>query len=57
EKKRQGEYLAGDPPNPADPPKGCNLSTRCPLATDECRQQEPELKDMGEGHWVACFRA
>ena len=57
EKKRQGELLAGDPPSPANPPKGCNLSTRCPLATAECRQHEPELKDTGQGHWVACFRA
>ncbi|MDH3511811.1 MAG: ATP-binding cassette domain-containing protein [Gammaproteobacteria bacterium] len=57
EQKRRGEYLTGDPPNPADPPKGCNLSTRCSLATAECRQHEPELRDMGQGHWVACFRA
>ena len=57
EKKRQREFLAGDPPSPANPPKGCNLSTRCPLATAECRQNEPELRDMGQGHWVACLRA
>ena len=57
EKERQGEFLAGDPPSPANPPKGCNLSTRCPLATAECRQHEPELKELGQGHWVACFRA
>lgn len=57
ERDRQGQYLAGDSPNPANPPKGCNLSTRCPLATEECRQHEPELRDMGQGHWVACFHA
>jgi oligopeptide transport system ATP-binding protein len=58
EKERQGEFLIGDPPSPANPPKkGCNLSPRCPLATAECLQHEPELKDMGQGHWVACFRA
>ena len=57
ERKRQREFLAGDPPSPANPPKGCNLNTRCPLATAECRQNEPELKDMGQGHWVACLRA
>ena len=56
EGKRQGQLLVGDPPNPAHPPKGCNLSTRCPLATEECRLNEPELKEMGDKHWVACFR-
>ena len=57
EKKRRGEFLAGDPPSPANPPKGCNLSTRCPLATTECYQHEPEFREMGQGHWAACFRA
>jgi oligopeptide transport system ATP-binding protein len=51
----QSEYLAADPPDPANPPMGCNFSTRCPLATEECRRNEPELKDMGQGHSVACF--
>lgn len=57
EKERQGEFLAGDPPSPANPPKGCNLSTRCPLATAECHRHEPKLKELGQGHWAACFRA
>ena len=57
ERKRRGELLAGDPPSPANPPMGCNLSTRCPLATSECHQHEPEFREMGQGHWAACFRA
>ena len=57
EKKRRGELLSGDPPSPANPPKGCNLSTRCPLATAECYKHEPEFREMGQGHWAACFRA
>lgn len=57
EKNIQSGYLAGDPPDPANPPRGCNLSTRCPLATAECRRHEPEFTDMGQGHWVACFHA
>jgi len=36
---------------------GCNFNTRCPVAMDVCRQQEPEFVDVGNGHWVACFRA
>ena len=42
--------------NPANPPLGCNFSTRCPVAMDICRQQEPEFVDVGGGHWVACFK-
>ena len=57
EKKRRGKLLSGEPPSPANPPKGCNLSTRCPLATAECYKREPEFVEMGQGHWVACFRA
>ncbi len=57
EKIRRGELLSGDPPSPANPPKGCNLSTRCPLAAAECYKHEPDLMEMGQGHWAACFRA
>ena len=57
EKKRRRELLSGDPPSPASPPKGCNLSTRCPLATAECYKHEPEFREMDQGHWAACFRA
>ena len=55
--KRQRVILEGDVPSPANPPKGCNFSTRCPVVMDICKEQEPEFKDVGDGHWVACFRA
>ena len=55
EEKRQRIILEGDVPSPVNPPKGCNFSTRCPKVLDMCREQEPEFRDYGSGHWVACW--
>ena len=46
--------LKGDIPSPANPPKGCRFHTRCPNATDICREVAPEYKDYGNGHCAAC---
>ena len=54
EEKRQRTILEGDVPSPANPPEGCNFSTRCPKVMEICRQEDPEFKDLGDGHWVAC---
>jgi oligopeptide transport system ATP-binding protein len=54
EEKRQRVILEGDVPSPANPPKGCNFSTRCPKVMNICHQEDPEFKDLGDGHWVAC---
>jgi len=56
EEKRRRIILEGDVPSPANPPKGCNFSTRCPVVMDICKENEPEFKDVGGEHWVACFR-
>jgi len=56
EEERRRIILEGDVPSPANPPKGCNFSTRCPVAMDICKESEPEFKDIGGEHWVACFR-
>ena len=55
EEKRQRIILEGDVPSPVNPPKGCNFSTRCPKALDMCKEQEPEFRDYGSGHWAACW--
>jgi len=54
ERKRQRIILTGDVPNPAHPPSGCRFHTRCPVAEDRCHLSEPEWRDVGNGHWVAC---
>jgi oligopeptide/dipeptide ABC transporter ATP-binding protein len=51
---RQRIILEGDVPSPVNPPKGCRFHTRCVKAFEPCYQIEPEWKDMGNGHRVAC---
>ena len=46
--------LHGDIPSPANPPKGCKFHTRCSKCMDICAEVEPEFKDYGNGHCVAC---
>ncbi|OED41465.1 peptide ABC transporter ATP-binding protein [Chromatiales bacterium (ex Bugula neritina AB1)] len=50
----QAQKLEGEIPSPANPPPGCKFQTRCPHATDLCRQQEPRLDAMSGEHLVAC---
>ena len=47
--------LAGDPPNPINPPSGCRFHTRCALAQPLCAQRAPHLTGSGPAHPVACL--
>ena len=51
---RKKAMLTGEPPSPINTPPGCPFHVRCPYATEKCSSVVPELKDMGNGHWVAC---
>lgn len=52
--KRERIILEGDIPSPANPPSGCRFHTRCPVATDICKTNVPEFRNVGEDHFVAC---
>ncbi|UNK19499.1 ABC transporter ATP-binding protein [Paenibacillus sp. N3/727] len=46
--------IEGEIPSPANPPSGCRFHTRCPFATSRCREEEPQLRLLGSGHYAAC---
>jgi len=46
----------GEPPSPITPPAGCRFNTRCPLATDLCRDVAPPVIEIAPGHEVRCHR-
>jgi oligopeptide/dipeptide ABC transporter ATP-binding protein len=56
EKTRTRIVLKGEVPSPVNPPSGCHFHPRCQMAIDECNQRRPELRDIGNGHYVACIR-
>lgn len=52
--QRRRILLEGDVPSPLSPPLGCTFHTRCPERAEACAQEEPEYKQVGNDHWVAC---
>jgi peptide/nickel transport system ATP-binding protein len=46
--------VQGEPPSPVLPPSGCRFNPRCPAVDDRCRSEEPQLRKVAEGHFVAC---
>ena len=53
-RSRQRIVLEGDIPSPMNPPTGCRFHTRCPYATDKCKQAAPQFKEHAPGHYAAC---
>ncbi len=51
---RRRVKIPGEPPNPINPPTGCRFHPRCPWATKLCAVEEPELREVSPGHYVAC---
>lgn len=51
------ESAPGEIGNPVNPPPGCKFHKRCSFATERCRNEVPELRDMGNRHFVACHEA
>ncbi|NLA58174.1 MAG: dipeptide ABC transporter ATP-binding protein [Firmicutes bacterium] len=51
---RERTLLEGDVPSPINPPSGCRFHTRCPVAEEICKHEEPVFEDVGGGHYVAC---
>ncbi|MDB5556834.1 MAG: glutathione import ATP-binding protein GsiA, partial [Rhizobium sp.] len=57
ESTRRVAPLRGEIPSPLNPPSGCVFHTRCPMATELCREQVPGLRELGAGHVAACHYA
>ena len=54
-RRRKRMILVGETPNPIDLPSGCRFHPRCPVASDQCSQTEPQLQSVAADHQVACL--
>lgn len=52
--KSQKVGIPGSPPSLKNPPAGCRFAPRCPHATDKCRQDVPEFREVRPGRFAAC---
>src|SRR3989449_1424376 len=52
--KKQRVVLRGDVPTPINPPAGCRFHTRCPIAIERCKLEEPPLRQIEDGRDAAC---
>lgn len=54
--KRKNIILKGEIVSPINPKPGCRFSVRCPFATEQCMKEDPQLLEVEDNHFVACFR-
>jgi oligopeptide/dipeptide ABC transporter ATP-binding protein len=57
DEKKERIILQGDVPSPINPPTGCRFHTRCPIAVERCKIEEPLLRELSPAHHVACHLA
>jgi oligopeptide transport system ATP-binding protein len=57
EARHKRQMLTGDVPTPIDPPSGCRFHTRCSIAEEKCKEEEPQLNERRPEHWVSCHLA
>ena len=57
EASRERIILRGEIPSPIALPPGCNFHPRCPIGVEICQREVPSLREIEEGHWVACHLA
>ena len=53
--EQEEETIAGEVPSALNVPPGCRFNPRCPFVMSHCSQEEPELKEVSPGHFVACY--
>jgi peptide/nickel transport system ATP-binding protein len=57
QQRRTQPLPPGEIPSPISPPPGCRFHPRCPIAKDNCAVDEPQIRELRTGHWVACHYA
>lgn len=55
DEEQEEETIAGEVPSALNIPPGCRFNPRCPFVMSHCSQEEPELKEVSPGHYVACY--
>ena len=55
-RNEEKKILTGEIPSPVNLPSGCRFHTRCPYATEQCKREEPQMREV-DGHQIACHFA